>query len=483
LSLRNLDDTTTRARDLPPIVPPKRVLRLVWSPDPEARGRSFALDGQTWSLGRGASGDGCIRDGRMSREHVRLMPGSELGSYLVKDLGSSNGTFLDGRKVFPDQPAFILAGQVLSLGGDTLLVVDQEPDPDSLPAAPDADPAPVKEIVGVSFFSDRLRRSIVTVARARGPVLVLGETGTGKEVTAGALHRLGPSPSAPLCAKNCASIDPPDLAEDILFGHKKGAFTQAASDHPGLFDQADGGTLFLDEIGRLPESAQAKLLRTLEDGTVQPLGSAQSHTVSVRVVGATNEHIDAEGGSFRRDLYARLSTWVVRLSSLAERRADVLPLFEHFVRLRRPGLAQVELTGEFAEALLLYAWPENVRQVRNLADRVCELVDRSTPFDVVHLPEIMQRPIRARAHGTPAPRSGSTGSGGPSSFSGDLEATIPGQSMVKRPDRGVIEAALAEAGGNVAEASRSKGWHATQLRRWVDALGIDLDAFRRTKKK
>jgi DNA-binding NtrC family response regulator len=480
----SIDDTTQRARDLPPIVPPKRLLRVVFTPDTEAMGRKFPLEGQTFSIGRGANVDGCIRDGRISREHIRLMPASEPGAYLVKELGSSNGTFLDGARIDPSRPAFLLGGQVLSLGGETLMVVDQEPPPDLLPSSPDASSLAAHEIVGISLFSEALRRSIATVAPAKGAVLVLGETGSGKEVTAHAIHRLSTRAVSPMYDVNCANLQP-NLAEADLFGARKGAFSDA-QDREGFFDRADGGTLFLDEIGELPEAVQAKLLRTLEDGTVHPLGAASPHRVDVRVIGATNAEIDLQTARFRRDLLARLSVWVLRLLPLVQRRADVLALFDHFVRQRRPSAEPLQLTGEFAEALLLHAWPENARELRNMAERLCTLVPAHTPFDLVHLPERLQQAIRARGVRAAAP-SGS----GPVAFDParstlpppDLEATVPGKSDLKRPERAVLEAALSEAGGNVSDAARKNGWHVTQLRRWVEYAGIDIEAFRARKKK
>jgi two-component system NtrC family response regulator len=439
----------------------RRAARVVWSPDPSAVGRIFELDGASHLIGRAAEGPGGVRDDLMSREHAQLEPRSP-DDYVIRDLGTSNGTLVDGFLI--DRPVSLAPGSVLALG-ETLLVVDEEPEPSSLPVGPSADGSTVSEVVGVSFAADRLRRSIVTAAKARGSVLLLGATGTGKEVAARPIHRLGSSASGPWVPVNCAAV-PGEIAEAEFFGYKKGAFTGAATDRDGYFVQASGGTLFLDEVGDLPVPLQAKLLRALEDGTVRPLGGTSVEQVSVRVVAAT--HIDLDATGFRRDLLGRLGDWVLHLPPLAERRADIIVLWEHFLRREAPGEALKPCTFEFAHALLLHDWSLNIRELQKLARRLWSVVEEGEAFGLDLLPP----PLQARVLGAPKKAHAEVRS--------HPEPDVGSKAAKELPPLGrdQLEAALKSTNGNVRKISEQLGCHRTQLYRRLRQLGLEPDDFR-----
>jgi len=203
-------------------------------------------------------------------------------------------------------------------------------------------------------------------------VLILGESGTGKELVARALHYAGSRKNCPFVPLNCAAV-PADLAESTLFGHTKGSFTGAWADKKGHFDMAEGGTLFLDEIGDMPQLMQAKLLRVLEDGMVMPVGGTKAHSVDVRVVAATNADLNARVAErkFRNDLFYRLSSYVINVPPLRERRVDIPVLANHFLGMfaSQMGIAGHEMTAEALVAVQGYDYPGNVRELKNIVER------------------------------------------------------------------------------------------------------------------
>ena len=226
----------------------------------------------------------------------------------------------------------------------------------------------VSRSVQMRAVFDRVRAA----ARSDTPVLVLGETGTGKELIARAIHANGRRAPKPFVPLNCAAL-PRDLVESELFGHRRGAFSGAQTDHPGLFVGAHGGSLFLDEIGELPAEAQAKLLRVLQDGEVRPVGGFESRRVDVRIIAASNRSLSAMGGgAMRKDLFFRLSVLVIELPPLRDRIDDLPLLVAHFVaRIRERGVAPVESVDAAAlELLASYPFPGNVRELENMLEGV-----------------------------------------------------------------------------------------------------------------
>ena len=242
-------------------------------------------------------------------------------------------------------------------------------------------------IIGESPTMREVLDTVATVAPSEARVLIMGESGTGKELIARALHAGGPRRDRPLVEVNCAAI-PAELIESELFGHEKGAFTGASSKRIGKFELADGGTIFLDEVGDMSPSAQAKVLRILEEGTLQRVGGDRLIRVDVRVIAATNQNLPqaVEAGSFRKDLYFRLNVVPVELPPLRQREGDVLLLARHFLDefCRAKGRAPLGLSRDAEQALSAYPWPGNVRELRNLMERVCILcrTDRVTVADL-----------------------------------------------------------------------------------------------------
>ncbi|UCE86040.1 MAG: sigma 54-interacting transcriptional regulator [Deltaproteobacteria bacterium] len=233
-------------------------------------------------------------------------------------------------------------------------------------------------IIGESAALQALFGLLQRAAGSRATILLTGETGTGKELFARAIHLHGPRRSRSFVPVNCAAF-PDTLLESELFGHVRGAFTGADRDKKGLFDAADGGTLFLDEIGETSPALQAKLLRTLQEGEVRPIGGTRVRRLDVRVVAATNRDLrgEVERGRFREDLYYRLSVFPIVVPPLRKRPEDILPLARHFLSLhgRRERKAGCTLSSEARDLLLAYAWPGNVRELENEIQRAVALAE------------------------------------------------------------------------------------------------------------
>ena len=250
--------------------------------------------------------------------------------------------------------------------------------------------APVS-LVGDGEAMQRLRATIDQIARTKSTVLIQGESGTGKELVARAVHDASPRRHRRFVAINCAAI-PATLLESELFGHKRGAFTDAVRDKAGLFEDADGGTLFLDEVGELPLALQAKLLRALQEGEIRRVGDTQSITVDVRVVAATLRDLsdDVAAGRFREDLYYRLNVLPLRIPPLRERTEDIPTLAKFFAArsAQRHGLGNIELSDEVIEALCHQPWAGNVRELENVIERALVLVDGPT-IDLPFLSTVM----------------------------------------------------------------------------------------------
>jgi len=230
-----------------------------------------------------------------------------------------------------------------------------------------------KSIVARSRSMQEVFELIDKVAPTNATVLITGETGTGKELVAKAIHRSSPRGGKPFIAVNCGAI-PENLLESTLFGHLRGSFTGAVDDRRGMFQAADRGVIFLDEIGELPLILQVKLLRALQDNEIQPVGSEKGVTVDVRVIAATNKNLfeAVNNGEFRQDLYYRLNVVEIRVPPLRERPEDILVLTEHFLREQviKNKISPLSISGEATEALMRYDWPGNVRELQNAIVRV-----------------------------------------------------------------------------------------------------------------
>ena len=307
--------------------------------------------------------------------------------------------------------------------------------PAAAPRATTAAVGTTEDIVGGSAAMREVQKAIGMLADTDATVLITGETGSGKEVVARAIHRHGRRGGRAFVAINCAAI-PAELLESQLFGHLRGAFTGAVADRPGSFREADGGTLFLDEIGDMDMALQAKLLRVLQERVVTPLGG-KPVAVDVRILSATHRDLAraVKEGTFREDLYWRLGVVPLALPPLRERLADILPLAEHFLTLAA-GPAR-RLSAEAAARLLSHPWPGNVRELRNAMERAAVL-SRRPVIGADDLSFLQAAPPAAAADDW---------------LAGDL----PG--AVARLEAAMIRRALAATGGNRAEAARRLGIH------------------------
>ena len=390
-----------------------------------------------------------VAHGTVSRRHASIA--HAFGVPILTDLGSSNGTRVNCAAVTAPTP---LTPQSVVRFGDVLAIVDEYGGSSEAPASP----------LGRSPHMIQLQAELDRAAKERVPVLVLGETGTGKEwIAAEVHHRSGRT--GRYVKLNSAELSP-QIVESELFGHERGAFTGAVARHAGLFVEAGGGTLFLDEIGELPLELQAKLLRVLQEGEVRPVGSARTERVDVRVVAATNRDLatDVDESRFRRDLHARLSFFELRLPPLRGRRQDILwwlrKLSQRWCEQRGKPLV-MDIQPAAAERLLLHAWPDNLRGLERLAHRL--LLAEQTAIGVRALaeamPEIAQEgPAPSPATATPPP---------------EERSSTPARAVSERPTREEFLAVYEASGRNVRATSKHFGRDRRQVYRWLEAFGIE----------
>jgi DNA-binding NtrC family response regulator len=336
------------------------------------------------------------------------------------------------------------------------------------------EPQPAR-LVGGSPVMQEVFKQIALAAANDLPVLVTGQTGTGKELVARALHAHGARRDRPLVTTNLAALAP-GVVESELFGHARGAFTGAAADRPGLFEMADGGTLFLDEIGEAPAEVQAKLLRVLETGEVSRVGEGAPRRVDVRVVAATNRDLVAalRAGSFREDLYHRLRVFPIALPSLAERPEDIEPLVRHFLTRQASGQAAPAVSPEFLTAVRARSWPGNVRELEHAVEYAA-VVARGGTLRAEHLPQ-----PAAATDATPLAAAAAAVQVAVRDWSAAArrafaEEAAPGlharaQAVV---DEALLREMLAHTGGNRTAAARLLGLDRATLRAKLRGLGID----------
>ncbi|MBX3189072.1 MAG: sigma 54-interacting transcriptional regulator [Labilithrix sp.] len=321
-------------------------------------------------VGRASECELAVADPSVSRRHLRVVVGDDL---RIEDLGSANGTSYDGRRLRPYEEAVVELGRPITLGSATMFLHAAQ---SVVAPGRAAGPGVLFTPPSVDVVHDEALKKIYALLPSIGPsplsVLVLGETGVGKEVFADAIHRSSRRADRPFVKLNCAAL-PESILEGELFGYEKGAFSGAVIARPGLFEAAHGGTVFLDEVGELPLHIQAKLLRVLETGEVLRLGSRTPARLDVRFIAATNRDLRAaiDRGEFRADLFYRLEGVRVEIPPLRARPRDVVALAEFFLaRLAgRMGLVAPQLSESARDVLLGYAWPGNVRELRNVIER------------------------------------------------------------------------------------------------------------------
>jgi len=311
------------------------------------------------------------------------------------------------------------------------------------------------------FAGENMRRvmaQIERVAASETRVCIYGETGTGKELVARTLHEKSSRAAGPFVTLNCAAV-PSELIESELFGHEKGSFTGAAQRHTGKFEQAHRGTLFLDEIGDMPVAMQAKLLRVLEEGEVERIGSGKPTAVDVRVVVATHRNLEqlVESGGFRRDLYHRVVVFPLELPPLRQRREDLPALVEHFVRQvsAQNGWKPAAFTAAALEALQEYTWPGNIRELRNVVERLLLLAGGEVGAKDVRL----ALPVSHAAAKTAGTEGGATG---------------PLAQRVLAFERAQVLAELDRHGRQITQTAKALGLERSHLYKKCQQLGIDL---------
>ena len=405
-----------------------------------------------------------IPDLRMSSKHARLV--REDGAWLIEDTASTNGTFVNGKRT----PQELLDEvTVITLGATCLLFDPAETVPDAMKTNV-VDMASMKSrprgtATLVPMVENTMPR-LVRVAMSKLSVLLLGESGSGKEVLAQTIHKLS-GRSGPFVAINCGALAP-TLVESQLFGHLKGAFSGALKDEPGLVRASSGGTLFLDEIGELPPSAQATLLRVLQEKEVLPIGGTKPVPVDLRVVAATLKPID-ESETFRSDLYGRIAAFVHRLAPLRERKGDIgLIVADLLPRVAAERAEKIRFAPDLATAMVLHSYPLNFRELEHVLsvalvtssedllrlDAVGDAL-KSKPSKSPDEPKESQREIKESR--SKAPR--------------ELN-----EEELKLKDE--LVAALTKTKGNISEISRTMGKTRMQIHRWMKRFNLDPETFR-----
>lgn len=387
--------TLTETCDLAPFdvsdesAPLRRFGLLVFC-DGEAQLRLFE-EGATAVVGREPPCEIVVRDASISRQHARFS--MKDGEVWVEDLDSRNGTFLRGRRVQREQ---LRGGDEVDVGRARLVLVATRP-PEA-PGSRDPSARALDEHVVRNARMKKVYEDAVRGSRTNLPVLILGETGAGKEHVATTLHRSGDRRNGPLVVLNCAAI-PPSLLEITLFGHERSASTGAGDESIGLFEKANGGILFLDEIGELAPGAQAALLRAIETHRISRVGSSAEIAIDVRIVAATHCDLKAmiDDGTFRQDLYFRLNGLTLEVPPLREREDEIEPLVDLFVERTRKewGTGARRITPEAKDALRRFHWPGNVRQLRYAVERAA-LLCAQDEIGVSDLPDYVFSGVSAR---------------------------------------------------------------------------------------
>lgn len=419
-------------------------------------GRRLPIPGDSFSIGSAPGNDlRLAADTAVSRRHCRILA-DERNGYRIEDLGSTNGTFVNGVRV---SHAFLDEGARIRLGRTELEFSPQEGARELERSA--------NESFGAAVGRSPAMRRVFHLAEAYAPteatIMITGETGTGKEILAEEIHRHSPRAAKPFLVIDCAALSP-DLVESELFGHVKGAFTGAAADRAGAFEAADGGTVFLDEIGDLPPALQPKLLRVLENREVRRVGSNEVRRVDVRLLCATNKPLDREvnAGRFREDLFYRLSVVLIELPPLRDRPEDIPLLVESFARRLHGPDAPAQLGGldDALPALRRHAWPGNVRELRNLVDRAFYAPRR--PVDLA----------AALAMG----RIGVRGAEGASARDVEPDFSLPFKEgkalLLDEYERRYFADLLRRNGGNVSASAREAGIERAYLQRLIKRFGL-----------
>jgi DNA-binding NtrC family response regulator len=438
------DETRTAIRrSLPPEVDasPVFVVTVEAGVDRGASARIEANQAARLLVGQSPACTLQLHDPHVSRRHLGLeIAGDRL---RMTDLGSTNGTFVGELQL---EGALLRGGERIRIGDTTLAITRAGSETTPLPHA-----MRFGRVIGASPEMRRIYPLCERIAQSNVPVVIEGETGTGKELLAEAIHEASPRAQGPFVVFDCTAI-PPNLAESILFGHEKGSFTGAVATRKGVFELAHGGTLFIDEIGDLDLALQPKLLRAIERSEVQRVGSERWAKVDVRIVSATRRDLDQEiqAGRFRDDLFFRLAVTRVELPPLRRRRGDVGTLARHFFR----QLGSVEAPPALIERFAAYDWPGNVRELHNAVARYLAVGEQATVGLIDTAPRPPDDPttpaIQANAS---SPRADAI----EEVLAKDLAFPNARELVLEEFERRYIERVLARYGGNVGRAAAASG--------------------------
>ncbi len=423
-------------------------LRLVVAEGPDS-GRDLLFDGPTVRIGTLPESDFCLSDRSVSKRHAVIERHGE--GYRLIDLNSTNGTFVGDMRV---QEVFLAPGALIKVGQTVLKFHPRDEDMVVLPSTEDA-------FHGVIGQSSRMRQVMGILGRVAATtvnVVVYGETGTGKELAARALHEASPRAAKPFVVFDSGNVDH-EFIRSELFGHEVGSFTGATSQRVGAFELANGGTLFMDEIGELPLDMQPKLLRVLEQREIQRLGASSPRKVDVRIVSATHRNLEqmVREGKFREDLFYRLCQVPLTLPALRDRREDIPRLVEHFLEsVQVKGRGGIRFSSDALKVLQAAEWRGNVRELRNVVERALALATGPT-IQVGDL--LMQGPAR--------PVQTTSGPSG-----GEASPGLANRSLEDIEKEAILKT-LAANGGNRKKTARILGIAPVTLREKLRRYGLD----------
>ena len=427
-----------------------RKCRIQVSAGPD-EGRSLVSDKERLRCGAHPTNDLVLAEDRTASRHHFEIINTERG-WLLVDLNSTNGTFLDGRRI---ERAYLSAGAQIRAGSSTLTFapIDEE-----VTVEPDRE-GELCGLVGQSVKMRQIFALIKKIAPMDVSVIIGGETGTGKELVARAIHELSGRKKGPMVVLDCGAI-PPNLIESELFGHEKGSFTGAMTARPGAFERAQGGTIFLDELGELRLDLQPKLLRVLENREVRRVGGNDILEVDCRVIAATNRDLPKEiaAGNFREDLFFRLSVINLQLPPLRERREDIPLILKRALAdpevLARHGRKRI--SPEALSLLMAYAWPGNVRELMNVLSHVLAFSEGEEV-----LPDNLPPRVRGQQREGPLP------------FNEHLTFKDAKEQLLENFEREYVTSVLTRCEGNLSRAARESGLHRKSIERLVKKYHLD----------
>jgi DNA-binding NtrC family response regulator len=419
-------------------------------------GREVVSDKERIRVGAHSTNDLILVEDRTASRHHFEIQYSERG-YLIIDLNSTNGTWLDGRRI---ERAYLSQGSQIRAGQTTLTFA---PINEEVTVEPDRD-GELCDMVGQSVKMRQIFGLIRKIAPMDVSVVIQGETGTGKELVARAIHELSGRKLGPMVVLDCGAI-PPNLIESELFGHEKGSFTGAIASRPGAFERANGGTIFLDELGELRTDLQPKLLRVLENREVRRVGGNEVQEIDVRVVAATNRDLvkEIQAGNFREDLFFRLSVITIQLPALRQRREDI----PHIIRkeLNAPEVlsrhGKKTISAPAMNVLMQYAWPGNIRELMNVISHILTFSEGEL-IEIHHLP--------ARVQGEQKEQ--------PLPFNEHLSFKDAKEQLLENFEKEYIGQVLRRCDGNISRAARESGLHRKSIERLVKKYALDAKSMK-----